>query len=385
MSTPRIYLDNAATSYPKPKQVWDAVDRYQRELGTAIGRGSSRAGEEVQRIIDRCRTQISRHFGVSRPEYVLFANSGTDALNMAIFGLLNEGDRVIMTPWEHNSVLRPLAALARKKNVQTVSLRSDSAGGIELESLEEALQTPASLLIITHASNVTGVIQPVREVARMAQAAGVPVLLDAAQTAGHCPVNMADLGVDLIACPGHKGLMGPLGTGVLMLSEKIAPLLEPFRYGGTGTSSESPEQPLNLPDRFEAGNLNAPGLVGLAAAMDWHVDQKESAGGWAGMSAFIQDLTNIPGLICHLAESPLPRVDVVSLSVPRVAPQVMATLLDEHFGIECRAGLHCAPLAHRELKTLEQGGTVRLSPGPFTTEEEIDRTLEALAQIVVAM
>lgn len=385
MSTARIYLDNAATSYPKPPSVWDAVDRYQRELGTAVGRGSTRAGQEVQRIIDRCRGQVARHFGVSRPEQVLFANSGTDALNMALFGLLREGDRVITTPWEHNSVLRPLAALAQQRDVQTATLRSDESGGIDLESLEQALRTPARLLVITHASNVTGVVQPVQEVTRMARAAGVTVLLDAAQTAGHLPVDLKELGVDLIACPGHKGLMGPLGTGLLMVREESISSLEPFRYGGTGTSSESPDQPRTLPDRFEAGNLNAPGLVGLAAAMDWHAGQSEERASRSVMPSLIKGLQEIPGLKCHLAENHLPRVDVISLSIPRVAPQVVATLLDEHFGIECRAGLHCAPLAHQELGTLEEGGTVRLSPGLFTTEEEIDQTLEAFAQVTAAM
>lgn len=385
MSTARIYLDNAATSYPKPSAVWDAVDRYQRELGTAVGRGSTRAGLEVQRVIDRCRGELARHFGVSRPEQVLFVNSGTDALNLALFGLLKENDRVITTPWEHNSVLRPLAALAQQRNVQTATLRSDGAGGIDLESLEQALRTPARLLVITHASNVTGVVQPVQDVARMARAAGVTVLLDAAQTAGHLPVDMEELGVDMIACPGHKGLMGPLGTGLLMIRNELSSSLEPFRYGGTGTSSESPEQPRDLPDRFEAGNLNAPGLMGLAAAMDWHAAHKETAARNSVMSILMNGLQQIPGVECLLGANAHSRVDVVSLSIPRVAPQVMATLLDEHFGIECRAGLHCAPLAHQELGTFAQGGTLRLSPGFFTTEEEIDQTLEAIAQVVAAM
>lgn len=384
---PRIYLDNAATSFPKPEMVYAEVDRYQRELGAAVGRGATRIGSAVQRVVDQCRMQAARFFGVTRPEQVIFTFNGTDALNLAIQGLLREGDRAITTVWDHNSVLRPLREFESQHRLQLDVIPADAHGGIDLDLLERSLRIPTRLVVVTHASNVTGIVQPVAEITRMAHAAGALVLLDAAQTAGHLAINWKTLGVDFIACAGHKGLLGPLGTGLLVLGDAFEPdsQFQPLRYGGTGTTSESDRQPQTLPEKFESGNHNAPGLFGLAAAFEWHRNRIDHEVEQTLIHELISGLQQLPHVHVFLAEEHLQRVGLVSFSMARMTPQVVSTLLDEHFQIETRAGLHCAPQAHAALGTLATSGTIRLSIGPFTTREEIDLTLEALAQIAAAV
>ncbi|SFJ31549.1 aminotransferase class V-fold PLP-dependent enzyme [Planctomicrobium piriforme] len=380
---PRIYLDHAATSFPKPEAVALAMVRYLNDYGSAPGRSATRVGLEVQRVIDRCRQRLAALFGASRPEQVIFTLNGTDSLNLAIHGSLKPGDRVVTTVWEHNSVLRPLHHLQSTQQITVDIVPPNGQGQTDLDAFAESLKTPARLVVLNHASNVTGVIQPVAEMARIAREAGALVLLDAAQTAGHVPVSLTELGVDLIACPGHKGLLGPLGTGVLVLAPGIEKELQPVRQGGTGTASESAHQPATLPDRYESGNLNAPGIFGLEAALA--TSEKTLSDGVPDLliRQFISGLQQLPGVIVYFPEAH--RVGVVSASFDRIAPQVLATLLDEHFGIETRAGLHCAPRAHAALGTLEEGGTVRFSLGHTTTAEELDLTLEALAEIAAAM
>jgi len=380
----RIYLDHAATSFPKSAGVGVAMLRYLNDFGAAPGRGATRRGAEVQRVIDHGRQLVARQFGLAGPERVIFTLNGTDSLNLAIHGLLRPGDRVVTTVWEHNSVLRPLHQLQREHGVTREIVPHDGAGRTDLDAFRQALRTPTRLVILNHASNVTGVIQSVLEMAEMARAAGAFVLLDAAQTAGVIPVAFSKLPVDLIACPGHKGLGGPLGTGLLLLGAGMESELVPVRQGGTGSRSESPEQPLELPDRYEAGNLNAPGLFGLDAALQQHAfpDPEEER---LKRTHFLEGLQSLPGARVMIPDADLPRLPVFSVCFDRVAPQVMASLLDEHFGIETRAGLHCAPLAHQALGTLEEGGTVRFSFGLETTLADLDDTLSALAQITASL
>jgi len=381
----RIYLDNAATSFPKPDAVYAAVDHWQRELGAAVGRGATRTGGEVQRVVDRCRLQAARFFGAQRPEQVLFTFNGTDSLNLAIQGLLQSGDRAITTVWDHNSVLRPLRELQSRGIIQTEIILDDTRGTIDLDALRESLKIPTRLVVVTHASNVTGVVQPIEDVVELAHGAGALVLLDAAQTAGHLPIDLQQLQVDFMACPGHKGLMGPLGTGLLILAPGMEQHLQPVRFGGTGTTSESDRQPQTLPERYESGNHNAPGLFGLAAALDWQQSHPNRQAEQQRIAQLIAGLQQLPGLRLYHVDQSLPRLGTVSFTMDRMTPQVTAALLDEHFQIETRAGLHCAPLAHAALGTLKEGGTVRMSIGPFTTAAEIDTTLESLAQIAMAI
>lgn len=383
----RVYLDNAATSFPKPDVVYEAVDHYQRQLGGAVGRGATQVGREIQQRVDRCRNLAARLFGVKNSSHVIFCSNGTDALNLGLHGILKPHDHVIATCWEHNSILRPLAELKRTDQVHTTFIEGTPSGGIDLDALKRSLQQKTRLVCLTHASNVTGVVQPIADVVELAHQAGALVLLDAAQTVGHLPISMLDLNVDLLACPGHKGLLGPLGTGLLAIRPGLEAEIDSIRQGGTGTVSESETQPSTLPEKYESGNHNAPGIIGLEAALNWldrerisKVQQHEQE----LAQLFIRGLRKLSPLETYATEEEQTRVGVVSLNANQLEPQVLASVLDEHFRIETRAGLHCSPRAHAALGTKSRGGTVRFSFGPFNTIDDVDFTLEALAQITAA-
>ncbi len=384
-SSNRIYLDHAATSFPKPAAVGRAMLHCLEELGVSPGRSATRRGSEVQRTIDRCRQRIATLFGAEAASYVIFTLNGTDSLHLAINGLLRAGDRVVTTVWEHNSVLRPLHEAAESRQVSLTIVPHDGQGRTDLNAFRDALRKSAPrLVVLNHVSNVTGIIQPVEEMARLAKEAGAFVILDAAQSAGMIPVSLNSIAADIIACPGHKGLQGPLGTGLLILRSGIEKELRPVRLGGTGTRSESLSQPLSLPDRYESGNLNAPGIYGLEAALA-QLSAPTEVPRFPLMEELISGLQSLPGVEVMIPDLTLPRVPVVSIHHHRIESQVLATLLDEHYGIEVRAGLHCAPLAHQALGTLESGGTVRFSLGETTSAGDIDQTLAALAEINAAL
>ncbi len=382
MKQMRIYLDNAATSWPKPLKVYDAVDRYQREVGAANGRGHSRAAEEVMRLVARTRWEVSDLLCMDEPKRVIFTNSGTDSLNTAILGLVRPGDHVVTTVCEHNSVLRPLRYLSDEANVAITYVACDGEGFVSPDDVRRALKPNTRLVAVVHGSNVTGAIQPIAEIGRIAREHGAYYLVDAAQTLGEVPITMADCHADLIAAPGHKGLLGPLGTGLLCLSKRVANKMRPLRFGGTGTSSEDDRQPADFPHKYEAGNLNVPGLVGLAAAVDFLRER-----GVASLeqhhqqlaARLIEGLENISGVRIYGPRNAKSRTSVVSFTVAGYDPQELAAVLEMSTGVESRAGMHCAPRMHAALGTLS-GGTIRLSPGWATTPEEIDFALVAIAQ-----
>lgn len=383
----RVYLDNAATSWPKPPAVYDAVDSYLRESGVAVGRGATRRGTELQRVVDRCRTRGARILGAASPKQVIFTFNGTDALNLAIQGLLRSGDHVVTTDVEHNSVLRPLSHLRRDRGVSVSHVRPEPGGVVRVDDIIAAMRPETRLVAVSHVSNVTGAIQPVEDIVHAAKARGAFTLIDAAQSAGHLPINMSSLGADLLACSGHKGLLGPLGTGLLVLRPGIEEQLDSQRQGGTGTQSEEEQQPQTLPEKYESGNHNAPGLVGLEAALAWieerRVDslrshERELTG------QLIAGLRGIPGARLFGPADPDRQCGVVSFTLAGYAPQEAASILDEHFDVECRAGLHCAPRMHRALGTFETGGTVRFSPGPFTTPAEVEQAIVAVRQMAAS-
>ncbi len=383
-----IYLDNAATSFPKPACVYDAMDRYNRESGVAVGRGAYRQAVDVQGEVDRCRQRLAQLFNAESPQRIIFTFNCTDSLNLAIHGILRPGDHVITSVLEHNSVLRPLHELERAGQIELSLIAADSSGVVNPDDFRWAVRPNTRLIVLTHASNVTGAIQPCAEVGKIARAVGALYLVDAAQTSGHLSIDVRALSADLLACPGHKALLGPLGTGVLYIRPGIEQELRSVRQGGTGTRSEEELQPGSMPDKYEAGNHNAPGLMGLSAALKWRLDQLSGAVAaheQALVEHLLAGLKTIPGVEIHGPQTATGRVGVVSISLAEQDPQIVATLLDQVAQVQVRSGLHCAPGAHRSLGTLDRGGTVRFSVGPFTTVSDLDVALNALAQIAESL
>ena len=379
------YLDNAATSWPKPEGVMTAMDRYHRELGVAAGRGATRAASEVDAVIARCRLRAANLLRAESSERFIFTFNGTDSLNVALHGVLKPGDHVIGSTLEHNSVLRPLSELRQRIGIETTLIAPESNGRVEPTKFREALRPNTRLIALLHASNVTGIVQPIEDVGIIAKQAGALMLVDAAQTAGHRPINVSDLPLDLLACPGHKGLLGPLGTGLLYLRPGIEQHVASFRQGGTGSASEDDHQPDQLPDKYESGNHNVPGLFGLEAALNW-VQEKQVATIQQHEQllrrALLDQLSGVSNVTLFGGEvADEQAVGVVSLTLDGFDPQDLAAILDADFDIQTRAGLHCAPGAHRSLGTLETGGTLRISVGASTTLLEVRHFVESLRQI----
>lgn len=385
MNSPaRIYLDNAATSWPKPAAVYDAVDQYQRQIGAAAGRGAYRESLAAGRIVDRARTAVAQLIGASDPRRVVFGLNGTDALNLAIHGLLKPGDRVVTSVAEHNSILRPLRHSLEQLDLDVAYVGCDPSGVIDLDELRAALSRPTRLVAVTHASNVTGALQPIDEIARLAKQAGARTLIDAAQSLGHVELNVEQSGVDLLAAPGHKGLLGPLGTGLLYVAPGIEHELTPTRQGGTGTDSHTETAPGELPQRYEPGNVNVPGLAGLAAGCQYLLERTVADVRRHEISLsdrWRQELQDAPGVTLYGPALADARVGVWSLNVAGFDPQELAAILDASYGVCSRAGLHCAPRMHVAIGTDKLGGALRLSAGPFTTTDEIDFAIRVIREI----
>jgi cysteine desulfurase / selenocysteine lyase len=383
MIPPRVYLDNAATSWPKPEAVYRAVDDYQRRLGAPAGRSSYTEASEAERIVAACRQKVARLIGAADPKRIIFTLNGTDSLNIALHGLLRPGDHVVTSVCEHNSVLRPLRFLAEYRGVTTTYVPCGATGIVDPDDFRRAITRQTKLVAILHASNVTGSIQPVAQIGRIAKEYGAALLVDAAQSLGYLPIDVSELGCDLLAAPGHKGLLGPLGTGVLYLSPGIEQRLLSLRQGGTGTRSDEDVQPSSLPDCYESGNLNVPGIVGLEAGVSHLLA--------AGMGPsrehqsqlterLLDGLAGLPAATIFGSRNLAERVGVVSLNVAGYDPRELASLLDAQWSIQTRAGIHCAPRMHKALRTAP-AGTLRLSVGHFTTEAEVDAAVAALREL----
>lgn len=396
MSLNVLYLDNAATSHPKPPLVAQAMSRYMAEVGASAGRGRYASAERGAEILWECRERVSRLLGADGPERVVFTLNGTDALHLAIAGTIRQrrrerpGERihVVTTALDHNSVLRPLAAFA-DDGVDTTHVEPDaSSGAVTAAAISRAIRPETALVAIVHASNVTGVIQPAKDIADVCRAAGVPMLLDAAQSAGHVPMSIRDLGVAMAAMPGHKGLLGPLGTGVLVLTPGAEDLAATVREGGTGNWSEVDRQPQAMPTRYEAGSHNAVGLAGLSQGVVWLLERGVEAIRLHEMDltrALIAGLSRVSGVRVLGPEDARLRVGVVSFVHDQLSPNTIAHALEREHGIFVRAGLHCAPRAHRFLGTFGDGGdaagAVRISLGPFLTLADVDRVCKAVRDV----
>lgn len=387
MTPPRTYLDHAATTWPKPEAVYAEMDRYARQVGAAAGRGAYAEAMEGERLVRRCRADIASLLGASEPERIVFTQNGTDSLNLAIHGLLRPGDHVVTTVCEHNSVLRPLRFHQQKRDVRVTYVRCDGEGFVSPDDIAAAILPGTRLIAMVHASNVTGALQPAEEVGRIAAEREIPFLLDAAQSLGHLPLVVKTLHQPLIAAPGHKGLLGPLGTGILYIPPGMEDRLAPLRQGGTGTRSDEDLQPTSLPDQYESGNLNVPAIVGLGEGV-----RAVAAGDLAASlgkeqelcSRLLRGLSEIPELTLYGPKHTDRRLGVVSFNLAGFEPQELAALLDSAYHIQVRAGIHCAPRMHQALGTSPRG-TARISISPHsTTEAEIDTAIDALREIAAA-
>ncbi|GAW93658.1 aminotransferase class V-fold PLP-dependent enzyme [Calderihabitans maritimus] len=375
-----IYLDNAATTWPKPPEVWQAMENALK-ISANPGRGGHRLALDAGRIVFEAREKLANFFGVKDPNHIVFTSNATEALNLGIKGLLRPGDHAITSSMEHNSVIRPLNEL-RKKGVEVTVVECDSQGSLDPEDIRKAIRHNTKLIALTHASNVTGTIMPVEEVAKIAREKDIVFLVDAAQTAGSLKINLEETPIDLLAFSGHKGLLGPPGTGGLYIREGVK--LEPLITGGTGSQSELDYQPEVLPERFESGTLNTVGIAGLAAGIDFiekigleniRRHEKEL------LTRLLSELENIPGIKVYGPKDPELQVAVVSLNIEDRDSGEIAFVLDQVFDIGVRSGLHCAPRAHRTIGTFQQG-TVRISCSYFNTVEDIEACLNALKEIV---
>jgi cysteine desulfurase family protein len=374
-----IYLDNAATSWPKPEVVPEAMAQALREGGNP-GRGGHAPAMAAARTVAGARAAIAELLGAPEAERIVLGANATWALNLALKGLLGEGDQVVTGSMEHNAVVRPLRSL-EKRGVTVARTRGSPSIGLDPDELVAAL-TPATRMVATaHASNVSGAISPIAEIGAICKDRGILFLVDAAQSAGSLPIDVVSMGIDLLAFPGHKGLLGPQGTGGLYIAPGL--VLEPLVEGGTGTDSRSPEQPASCPERYESGTSNGPGIAGLGAAVRYLLEVGVAEAGRRESELcdrLIRGLLGIGGVAVYGPPPGAPRASVVSLSIRGLDPAEAAAILDQAYGIASRSGLHCAPWAHEAIGTLATG-TLRLSPGFFTSAQEIDSCVEAVAAI----
>lgn len=374
-----IYLDNAATTLHKPPQVMDAVVRAMTAMGNAA-RGAHGGALEAARTVYNTRVKLARLFGCPRPDHVIFTANSTEALNIAISGLIRPGDHVITTDCEHNSVLRPLYRLEEGGAALDV-VPADRLGRVAYEDLEALLRPDTRAVVCTHASNLTGNVLDIARIGEMARRRGALLIVDASQTAGALPIDMEAMGIDVLCFTGHKGLMGPQGTGGLCVRPGVE--IEPWKVGGSGVHSYDRRQPREYPTRLEAGTLNGHGIAGLSAALDFlqevgleAIEAKERA----LMDRFYQAVSAMDGVTVYGDFSQARRSAIVSLNIRDYDSAAVSDELSETYGIATRPGAHCAPRMHRALGTTDRGA-VRFSFSWFNTQEEVDEAIWAVGQL----
>ncbi len=380
-----IYLDNAATSWPKPPSVVAEVAHYLEQVGGNPGRSGHGQSNEAGRIVDSARESLAQLFHVNNPLRVVFGANCTEGLNLALYGLLRSGDHVITSSIEHNSVMRPLRHLEKEGLALTV-VPCNPDGTLDTSLIEAAIRPNTVLIALNHASNVVGTLLPVATIGQIARKHDLLLLVDAASTAGAISINMDADCIDLLAFAGHKSLLGPTGTGGLVIGERVdIAKLRPLKRGGTGSRSDSEEQPEMLPDRYESGTLNVMGLAGLNAGVRWILDRGVDsirAHHTEITQTLINGLKQIEGVTVYGTLDANQQVSVVSFNIGGISPSDAGYSLDEEFNIQCRVGLHCAPTAHRTIDTFA-GGTIRFAPGAFTSKDDIIRALDAVRQIAL--
>jgi cysteine desulfurase / selenocysteine lyase len=375
-----IYLDNAATSFPKPEAVYQALDRFARNDLANPGRAGHKMALAAERALDDTRHLLNQFFHGEGPERFAFTLNCTDALNMAFKGVLADGDHVITTDLEHNSVSRPLRALELAGRITLTRVRADGGGTVDPDAVRRAIASRTRLIALTHASNVLGTVQPVAEVGRIARERDLLFLVDAAQTAGVVPIDVRAMAIDLLAFPGHKSLLGPTGTGALYVGPRVQ--LRAWREGGTGGDSASETQPREFPYFLEGGTPNVLGVAGLAAGLQYVQEKGPDAlrGHEVALSERLWRRLDELGIEVFGHRDPARHVGTLSFRCAALAAAEVGGILDQAFEVAVRPGLHCAPYIHRSLGTFPEG-SVRVSPGPFNTDADIDHLARALAEI----
>ena len=370
-----IYMDNAATSWPKPPCVAEAVADAITRCGGNPGRGGHRLSLAAGELVYEARERVSSFFGCDDAFRTAFTQNITMAVNLVLRGFLSPGDHVLVSPMEHNAVMRPLTALGIPYDV----IPGDPDGRIDPDAIYGLIHPDTKLIIICHESNVNGVVQPLREIGAIARENHAFLLADCAQSAGHLPIQIENDNIDFLCFTGHKGLLGPTGTGGVVFGSHVdTKQIRPLVYGGTGSLSDSFEQPPFMPDRLESGTQNVCGLAGLSAGIRWIEEQGREAlhlNEQSLMTKLHEGLENVPGIRCYSGEG-----NVLSVTIEGMDNGQAAMEMEERYGIMTRIGLHCAPLAHRTLGTFPNG-TIRFAVSPFTTEEEIDTCIRACREM----
>ena len=381
----QVYLDNSATSFPKPECVYHAVEHFMRERGGSPGRGSHRKARDAGDVVLATRRALAQLFGVSEPSRIVFTSNATESLNLALKGILRSGHHVVITDLEHNAVVRPLWRLRETLGVRVSVVESSAEGFIEPRRVADAIGDATRLVCCAHASNVLGTIQPIADIADVVHRRRIPLLVDASQSAGVVPIDVQAMGIDLLAFTGHKGLLGPPGTGGLYVREEIE--LEPLRHGGTGIASESLIQPRSMPEGYEAGTANSFGIAGLAAGVGFVAERGPDTIRAHETSLNERFMQSMQSLGCATLYGPSRadrKVGITSFNLDGLDPANVGRILDRRFGIMVRTGLHCSALTHRKLRT-EARGAVRVSFGCFNTPEEAAYVAEALQEIAATI
>lgn len=376
-----IYMDNAATSWPKPETVYQSVERTLREGGGNSGRGSYRMAISAGQTMEETRMLCAQLFHAKNPDTICFAPNATSALNLALKGILQPGDHVLTSSMEHNAVTRPLKRM-EAMGIRATKVLTSVDSGIDLEKLESAIEPDTRLIVLSHVTNVTGTVNPLKEIGDLCKRRGLLFLVDASQSAGSRAIDVHKMNIDMLAFTGHKGLLGPQGTGGLYIREGLQ--LQTLIEGGTGNVSESLFQPEKGPSRYESGTGNGPGIAGLGEGIRFLLNEGVETIGIkeAALTArLLFGLRLLSNVMVYGPSTGFPRGNVVSIAVTGYETSDIAMALDQVFEISVRAGLHCAADAHQMLGTAKTGGLVRFSPGSFTTEAEIDQCIEAVSAI----
>ena len=375
-----IYLDNAATTFPKPEAVYDSMMDCMKNYCANPGRAGHKLAMKAAREIYDTRENIAKLFNIDNPMNIVFTNNATDSLNLAIKGVVSTGDHIITTSMEHNSVIRPIKAL-EKLGIENTIVECDKEGFLDINNLEKAIKPNTRLIVTTHASNVCGTLIDIKAVSEVAKSNNILYLVDASQTAGVYNIDLKEVEADMVAAPGHKGLLGPQGTGILYIREGLN--LDILKEGGTGSKSEDLFQPELLPDKYESGTHNTPGIVGLNEGIKFifnegidKIKQHEEE----LCKYMLERLEEVPNIKIYGPKDASKRASVITINIGNMDSGEITFLLDSEYNIATRSGIHCAPLAHKTLGTLEQGA-VRFSLGYFNTKEDIDKAIEALKEI----